>query len=538
LKLVAAHLLAGAVSFPVAAFAAMTCESLATLKFGDAVVTGAEHIASGTFNPPSTPPTNAANIPSGPVTGLPPFCRVTFTIEPTINVELWLPDVWNRRFRAEGNGDTAGRFFYDLTALNLNLGLARALRKGYATANTDTGHQSTGGGFALNVDGTLNWQLIDDFAWRSNHEMTVKSKAIIKAYYGSAPAYSYWHGCSTGGRQGLMEIQQFPDDYDGLEIGAPAINWDRFIPSMLWGGVVMNNELGTGIATTKLTAVTADAINACDANDAVVDGVLNDPRKCTYDPAQSICKAGQNPSVCLTPQEANVVRKMWDGPADAKGNRLWFGWEIGTRLSGSIPGQSGLAQDWFRYWVNQSTTSDWRTMTESDFVDQYSLGVRKFNEVIGTDDDNLQRFRKAGRKFIMWHGEADGSIPPRGSINYFERLQTGNGGKEHVNEFARLYMAPGVGHCSGAPGQGPNSFVMDDKIHDVLVDWVENGVAPDRIVTARTLPNGTVQSRPLCPYPTTAKWTGLGSTDVADNFVCADGENDATDFRIKGPGPN
>jgi hypothetical protein len=312
-------LLACASLVPVAVFAAMSCESLTSLNLGDATVTSAQEVTSGTFTPPGS---------TNPITGLPVFCRVAITVPQAIHIEVWLPkSTWNSRYRGEGGGGYAGSISYG--------GLATAVKLGYATASTDTGHvSSAGGSFALNADGTLNRQLIEDFASRSLHQMVKKAKAVINAYYGAAPKYSYWNGCSTGGRQGLMAIQRFPEEYDGLLIGAPAINWDRFIPSELWPQIVMNQELGAPIAPSKLSALVTAAINACDAADGVTDGVINDPRKCDYDPAASICKAGGDVTKCLTPQEANAARKIWDGPTDAKGRRLWFGLERGASLAG------------------------------------------------------------------------------------------------------------------------------------------------------------------------------------------------------------
>jgi hypothetical protein len=516
-------LLACASLIPVAAFAAMSCESLSSLNLPDATVTLAQKVTGGTFTPPNGPA----------VTDLPAFCRVTITVEPQIKIEVWLPDAWNQRFRAQGGGGYAGSISYDARAFSSGLGVA--LRAGYATANTDTGHSTPGGSFALNADGTLNWQLIEDFASRSNHEMTKKAKAVIQAYYGTAPTYSYWHGCSTGGRQGLMEAQRFPQDYDGLLIGAPAINWDRFIPGMLWGNIVMQQELGGSISAAKLAAVSNDAITACDAADGITDGVINDPRKCDYDPAASVCKAGDDPTKCLTPQEANAVRKIWNGPTDAKGRRLWFFYERGASLA-ALPNLShySIPADWFSYWLKQDPKFDWRTVRESDFERYFRLSQRKFNEVIGTDESNLQPLRKHGGKMIIWHGEMDARIMPRGTLNYFERVLEDNGGIKHVDSFARLYMAPGIGHCGTGPG--PDSFVGRDDLFKAVVNWVENGVAPERIIASRPLPNGTVRSRPLCPYPTTAKWTGTGSTNDAANFVCVDGNHDPNDFKVFGRG--
>jgi pimeloyl-ACP methyl ester carboxylesterase len=502
---------------PAKAWPATNCAELMNLRLPETTITVAEEVTTGSYTPPVGMPLN--NLPS--------FCRVALTVSPQIRIEVWMPkDSWNERYRGEGGGGYAGSISYG--------GLANGIRSGYATASTDTGHPaSVDGRFALNPDRTLNTQLILDFAERSLHEMAVKAKALINAYYGKASKYSYWNGCSTGGRQGLMAVQRFPEEYDGLVIGAPAINWDRFIPSELWPQVVMKG-LGAPITNAKLNAVTNAAIASCDARDGVADGVINDPRKCAYDPAASVCKEGGDPATCLTAAEADAVRKIWNGPASPKtGDRLWFGLEKGTPLNGLAGGNPfPIASTHFQYWIRQDPAFDWRTLTEAEFEADFRESQRKFNQFIGTDGVNLERFRGRGGKMIIWHGEADTLIFPRGTVNYFNRVLDANGGSKAVDEFARLFLAPGVGHCAG--GTGPNPV----GIFDAVVKWVEQGVVPDTLPASRNLGNGMVRSRPLCAYPKTAQWTGVGSTDDATNFVCVDGEHDPRDFRVASPGSN
>ncbi len=502
--------------------AAATCSELTALKLPDTTITAAEDVPAGDY------------APSGGQTrtNLPAFCRVALTVSPQIRIELWLPkDTWNGRYRGEGGGGYAGQISYG--------GLAVGIRAGYATGSTDTGHPgSAGGTFALNPDGTLNRQLIVDFAERSLHELAVKAKAVIRAYYGSAPTYSYWKGCSTGGRQGLMAVQRFPEEYDGLVIGAPAINWDRFVPSDLWPQIVMNKMTGGPITASKLTAVTRAAVNACDANDGVADGIINDPRKCTYDPALLLCKAGDDPAACMTAQEAAAIRKIWDGPTSASGERLWFGLERGAPLNG-LAGNNPfpIALTHFQYWLRQNPQFDWRTLSESDFEADFKASQQKFRDVIGTDDPKLDGFRKRGGKMIVWHGEADTEIFPRGTINYFERVIAANGGQQQVEQFARLFLAPGVLHCNGGDGPSPVGDPPGDRLFETLVNWVEKKMAPDTVPATLRRNDGTVMSRPLCAYPKTAKWTGKGSTDEAANFVCVDGQHQSRDFRVLDPTP-
>jgi tannase/feruloyl esterase len=516
--LVAASVLGCVAAAAADATAAPTpCAELAKLSLPETTITAAEEIPAGEYAPPVGQ--RQANLPA--------FCRVALTVSPQIRIEVWLPkDRWNGRYRGEGGGGYAGQISYG--------GLAEGIRNGYATASTDTGHPASAGGtFALKQDGTLNTPLITDFAERSLRELAVKAKAMINAYYGEAPKFSYWNGCSTGGRQGLVAVQRFPAEYDGLVIGAPAINWDRFIPAELWPQVVMNKTVGAPINATKLNAATKAAVVACDGNDAVTDGIINDPRKCTYDPAALVCKAGEDPANCLSPQEADAIRKIWNGPTSTSGQRLWFGLERGTPLGG-LAGANGfpIAAAHFQYWIHQDPKFDWRTLDEAAFEADFKTSQKKFHGAIGTDEPKLDAFRKRGGKMIIWHGEADPLIFPRGTVNYFERVLAQNGGSKDVAQFARLFMAPGVGHCGGGDGPSPVG------LFDVLVNWVEKDVAPATVPASRRRPDGTVLSRPLCPYPTTAKWTGTGSQDEAANFACVDGQHRREDFRVADPPRN
>src|SRR5262245_56340184 len=282
------------------AFAEATCEKLGGLQLKDVTSITAQSVPAGVFTPPQ----------SQPLANLPAFCRVSLVVKPQINIEVWLPMMWNERFQAVGGGGYAGTISWPA--------LATALRSGYATASTDTGHDAAtqqGGSFALSPDGTQNVQLVEDFAVRSLEEMTTKSKELIKAFYSQAPKYSYWNGCSTGGRQGLMMAQRLPGGYDGILSGAPAINWDRFIPAELWPQIAMKQEAGGPVAAAKLNAATNAAVAACDSFDGVVDGVLENPRLCKFDPVALQCPAGAaGEENCLTPGEVSAVRKIWDGP--------------------------------------------------------------------------------------------------------------------------------------------------------------------------------------------------------------------------------
>jgi hypothetical protein len=329
---------------------AISCEQLGAIKLKDVSSVSAQSVTSGSFTPQG----------AMPLSNLPRFCRVSLVIKPQINIEVWLPMAWNERFQAVGGGGYAGAVSW--------AALAAAIRNGYATAYTDTGHSGAtqpGGSFALNADGTPNTQLIEDFAFRSLQELTVQSKELIRAFYAERPKYSYWNGCSTGGRQGLIQAQRLPDAYDGILAGAPAINWDRFIPAELWPQIVMKQEAGGPVAACKLNTATNAAVAACDSFDGVIDGVLEDPRQCRFDPVALQCGAGATPDCnCLTSKEAAAVRKIWDGPRSSDGSQLWYGLTRGTplaALSGSNP--FPISADHFRYWVERDKTLTGRNWT-------------------------------------------------------------------------------------------------------------------------------------------------------------------------------
>jgi Tannase and feruloyl esterase len=440
------------------------------------------------------------------MTGLPEFCRVVLTVVPQVGIEVWLPTgTYNRRFQAVGGGGYAGVISYPA--------MANALRSGYATASTDTGHQVRDGSFALGPDGRLDHRSIEDFASRSLIEMTKKAKALVQAFYGRRAEFSYWTGCSTGGRQGLMLAQRFPDGYDGILSGAPAINWDRFVPAELWPQVVMRQELGGPIAGCKLSVATQAAVARCDGFDGVADGVLEDPRRCDFDAGALIGQV--TPCSEFTAADARVVRAVWDGVRATNGGRLWYGLAPGAplnALAGPVP--FPIAENHHRYWIEQDPRWDWRTLDYAGFEQNMRESRRLFHDVIGTDDPDLSRFRASGGRLLIWHGWNDQLIFPMGTIDYYERVLRTMGNPHRVGRFARLFMAPGVQHCAGGPG--PSTFDMFGE----LVRWVERGPAPDRIIASKVENGQVVRTRPLCAYPRVARYDGKGDPNSAASFAC------------------
>ncbi|PYK98003.1 MAG: tannase/feruloyl esterase family alpha/beta hydrolase [Verrucomicrobia bacterium] len=443
-------------------------------------------------------------------------CRVTatFTHPPSgdrVRIFIGLPATnWNGRFRGNGGGGFSGG----------NAGSLRGpVAQGYAAGATDTGHEGGSGSFALDTNGRLNWQSIVDNAYLGIHEMTVVGKALTQAFYGKAPRYSYFVGGSTGGRQGLMEAQRYPNDYDGIVSACPAINWQRFLPADLWPQVVMLAARNF-MPKSKLEAATAAAVAACDALDGVTDGVIDDPTRCAYDPKALVgTKVGDD---TFTEADAEVVRKIWEGPRGQDGTFLWHGLARGTDLF-ALAGTGGspltgkpfsIPLEWFQYFLLENPKWDWTTLTPAGFELLWKQSVEQYGAVIGTDDPDLTRFRDRGGKVIIYHGLADQLIPANGTMDYYKRVQKQMGGAEKTAQFARLFLAPGVDHGFHGAGQTPTGQM------EAIIRWVEEGQAPDKLIAERRDSTGKViRTRPLFSYPQVAKYKGSGSTDEAANFA-------------------
>ncbi len=444
------------------------------------------------------------------------WCRVTAIVtHPPANdqVRVWigLPVTnWNGRFQGNGGGGFSG-------------GSAGSLRgpvaRGFASAATDTGHEGGSGSFALDAAGRLNWQLIIDNAYLGIHEMTVTGQALTKAFYGQAPRYSYFVGGSTGGRQGLMEAQRFPGDYDGIVSACPAIYFHRFVPASLWPQVVMQ-AMTNFVTKAKLDAATAAAVKACDPADGVTDGVIDDPLRCGYDPKGLVgTKIGD---ATFTDADAEVIRQIWQGPRAQDGSFIWHGLERGADMfayagTGGTPLQGrpfSISLDYFKYFLAQDGKWDWTTMTPAKFEQLWKQSVEQYGAVFGTDNPDLTRFRDRGGKVIIYHGLTDQLIPAAGTIDYYRRVQQQMGGAEKTAQFARLFLAPGVDHGFRGAGATPTGLT------EAIVNWVENGAAPERLLAEKRGANGRVtQTRPLFPFPNVAKYKGEGSSDDAANFV-------------------
>jgi feruloyl esterase len=482
-----------------ASAAPATCESLAGLKLEHTEITISEEVPAG--------PYEVQGFGANSKVPLPAFCRVAGRIHPTadsdIAFELWLPAKWNGRFAAMGNGGLAGTI--------VTQAMAGALSQGYATAGTDTGHK----GAAFMGDWALGHpEKIIDFGYRAIHEMTLRSKELIAAFYSSPAKYSYWNGCSEGGGQALSEAQRYPDDYDGILAGAPANNFVHLQAGGNWISQALHKDPATFLPANKLPAITAAVMAQCDSADGVKDGVLEDPRTCKFDPAVLACQGEDSPS-CLTKPQIDGLRKVYDGAKNPRTGEQVFpgtmrggeaGWSLWIAGTGVPPQnfQHGIMVATFKNLVFDDPHWDWKTF---DFDKDVALGDKKLGAIINQINPDLSGFKRHGGKLLQYHGWNDPAISPLNSIDYFESVQKKMGS---AADFYRLFMVPGMEHCVGGPGSSQFDHMA------AIVDWVEKGKAPDSIIASR--PGRT---RPLCPYPQIAKYKGTGSTDDAQNFVCA-----------------
>jgi feruloyl esterase len=483
-------------------FGASNCESLTELKLKNTTITMAQTVAAGAFNSPLPPP-RGKQPPS--FRNVPAFCRVAATLTPVsdseIKIEVWLPEAgWNGNLQSVGNGAWAGTISYPA--------MGTALTAGYATASTDTGH--TGGNAATFVPG--HPEKVIDFSYRAVHEMTLAAKAIINARYGSNPKYSYWNGCSTGGRQAMVEAQRYAADYDGIVAGAAAIDTTHLQGAQVWSAQVVHKGEASYIPPAKYPILHAAVLEACDELDGVKDGVLENPTKCHFDPQKLLCKDVDGPS-CLTAPQVEAARQLYAGPRDSRGKSLFPGLERGSEtgwatLSGTKP--MALADETYKFLVFKD--ANWNYLNFNAERD-IATGDKMAGALMNAIDPNLKPLFSRGGKVLMYHGWADPGIAPQNSINYYNSVIE-TLGKSAVSNSIRLFMVPGMGHCQG--GDGTSTFNMMDAVSA----WVEQGKAPDRIEASRVRGGKTERTRPLCPYPQMAVYNGSGSTDESTNFSC------------------
>ncbi len=408
---------------------------------------------------------------------------------------------WNQKFQAVGNGAFNGAIAYPA--------LIAAAGRGYATASTDTGHTGNTGSFALGHP-----EKVEDFGWRAVHEMTVIAKRVIASYYEAAPRYSYWNGCSAGGRQALKEAQRFPDDFDGIIAGAPGLDWTGRAAQAMRVAKVLEASAPARLLETQRRLLHEAAVSACDASDGVKDGLIENPERCRFDPGVLQCN-GSHASGCLTTAQVDTARLIYSSAVNRRTGRSIAGLLPGSELGWTDLGWTASARatgvDQFRFLV--FGRPDW-SVDRFDFDADTVRAEEVDGGTINALDPNLKPFFDRGGKLIQYHGWSDPQISPAASTQYYTRVVDTLGPAANVQASYRLFMAPGMGHCGG--GEGPNTFDMVTA----LEQWVEHGRPPDQIRASHAT-NGVVdRTRPLCPYPQVSSYKGTGNTDDAANFVC------------------
>jgi len=502
-------LFVSSVSIVAPVFAA-SCESLSSLSLPSATITTAQTVEAGAF----TLPNGNAQQNAG-YKNLPAFCRVAATLKPSsdsdIRIEVWLPMTgWNGKYQGVGNGGWAGSITYGA--------LATGLRRGYATASTDTGHQSdvSSASFALGHP-----EKVVDYAWRSEHEMTVKAKAIIEAFYSNPPKYSYWTGCSGGGKQGLAEAQRFPNDYDGIVAGASANQMVYLHAAWIRIAQAVHKNEESYIPPEKYEMIHKAVLAACDAMDGATDGLLEVPTRCHFDPKVLECKEGNSTS-CLTGPQVEAARQIYSPTVNSRtkkelmpgllpGSEVAWGVLAGPLADGAPASrESSVADNTYKYVIFKDPKWDFRTL---NYDKDIAFAEKADNGLNNANDPNLKTFFGHNGKLIMYHGYSDQIVPPLNSVNYYSSVLKTVGASK-ADDSIHLFMVPGMTHCGGGPG--PNVF---DSV-GAIEQWVEKGEAPKQMIASHMTDGKPDRTRPLCPYPQFAKYKGSGSIDDAANFSC------------------
>ena len=507
-----------------------SCEQLAKLQLPN-VTLAATSIPAGGFTGPAQAFTGRDL--SAFYKKLPPFCRVVAHAHPSadsdIVIELWMPNSgWNGRLQGLGNGGFAG--------LIDNFELGAAVRKGYAAVATDAGHTGSpiDSGWALGHP-----EKIADFGYRGIHEMTRVAKAVIPQFYGSPVKHSYFAACSDGGREALMEAQRYPDDYDGILAGAPANYWTGLLSLAAFDTQTLTATPASFIPPAKIVTIDHAVVAACDKLDGVADGILNDPRQCRFDPASIACKPGEDTDACLTAPQIASLKAIYDGLRSGNGKQLFPGYLPGAEeglngwtlwITGPAPARSLMAAFGIGYFSDMVyDNKDWSYKSFS-VVKGLQTADEKTAQSLDATNPDLTAFHAHGGKLILYHGWNDPAIPALNTVNYYNAVNA-KMGTAKVDSFVRLYMLPGVQHCGGGPGADTfgqsAAYALDDPEHNVriaLESWVERGTAPSALIASKmgtgTQQDKPVMTRPMCPYPQSAKYKGSGDPNNADNFIC------------------
>ena len=510
-------LLAGFALVPKSASAQQSCESLASLKIPDVTITLAKSIQPPPdFEVPSLP--GRYGTPPGMKVSV-PFCRVAGFAAPTSNshiaFEVWLPPAasWNGKYVGQGNPGFVGAISYG--------GMSGALARGYATASTDTGHADAEATGALPPWAVGHPEKIADWGHRATHEMTVAAKQVIEAYYGKPPKLSLFSSCHEGGNQALTEAQKYPTDYDGIAAGDPAYDvahLQAVSVYLSWVALKDGVKAPGYIPPSKFPVIHRAALDACDALDGVRDGIIENPTRCHFDPATIQCPGKADEPSCLTAAQVATARQVYAGAKFADGTQIYPGLEPGSELDWhwmlSGPDPMAINKDFFATVVFQNPDWDWHTF---DVSRDTRLADEKIGAMVNMTDPNLRPFKEHGGKLLMYQSWQEAAIPPEGLVNYYKSVVAAMGGPDKTEDFARLFVVPGAGMCSGF---SLRNITGAWDAFDVIEKWRETGVVPDKIITTHRVDGAVDRTHPVCPYPQSAIYKGIGDPSDAASFTC------------------
>jgi hypothetical protein len=451
--------------------------------------------------------------------------KVTLThpgVNDEVNFQLWLPlTKWNGRFQAVGGGGFAAGAGEE--------GLGNAAAHGFAVGTTDGGglgeDEVTVSPDILSPDGQVELGVFADFSSRALHELTILGKATAASFYGQPPHHSYWAGCSTGGRQGYIMAQRYPDDFDGIAAHAPAVRWPSVVTSLQWPQVVMDTYRKWP-SSCEFQYLLDETISACDKLDGVTDGIVSDPFNCAFDPQSLVGRTVEcsGRKIAISKGTAEIFQHIYDGPTSPAGTSLEPGLTWGTtplylastlNLGAISTGINfPLAAGWFQFFLEKNPSFNLSSITTDEFPDYLAQAWAEYGGLIGTSNPDLGPFRDSGGKLLTWHGLADGLLTAKNTLVYRDQVERIMGGVENTNKFYRLFLAPGIDHCAG--GNGP----LPTKTLDALIAWVEEGKAPDVLHGQIKNPSGTTVTRDICLYPLVARYKGSGDPNNASSYSC------------------
>ena len=484
------------------------CEGLMSVKITNVTITGAKAIS-----PPWEIPATGGmfGTPRGQSVDV-PFCRVegysTPTADSHIGFEVWLPQAasWNEKLLAVGNPGFIGGIARGA--------LAGVVKNGYVATSTDTGHSDDGYDWANGHP-----EKLVDWGHRAVHETAVAAKQLIKSYYGKLPRYAYWNSCHNGGNQGLNEAQRYPEDFDGIVAGDPAYYVSRLQAGSLYiGWVALKDGVKAPgyIPPAKYPILNRAALDVCDRKDGLVDGIIEDPPRCGFDPKSIQCPGNTDSASCLTEPQVETARKIYAGARFKDGTPLYGGYESGSELGWAMmaggPDPLSLNTGYFKGMVFGDPNWDFRTF---DVDRDTRLAEARTGKAIDAYNPDLKPFAKNGGKLILYQSWNEMAVPPRTIIDYYSSVEKAMGGPARTQDFARLFMVAGDGMC---PGFGN---AEDFSTLKAVEQWVEKGVAPDKIImTHRDDQRKAFRTRPVCAYPKVAKYKGSGDPNDAANFTC------------------